>query len=337
MTTYCPLMFNQLMVDFNGRVSPCCDYKIDASISDYDANIAQARAEMLAGTKTAGCQRCWNDEAQGIESLRISSARAWQNLEGYKLLDIRINNNCNLACTMCNSHASSLWTKLTKEGQLSRISKQDQQLLLDMCGDIIKVSVQGGEPFYGNDFINFIEAMPNKANIELEIFTNLVTAKPNVIARWKEQFKHVMIIASVDGTEEVFEDIRWPAKWSKLERRMAQLYPMLGSALSFNFTVQNINVMNIKRFTDWRNSKYPLSSIQFAILEYPQPLHFAVLSDSDRHVAIATMLAAKGHPHEQARLRELVKQLVPADKSELLQKKAEYLRWVHKLRTNTSS
>lgn len=335
MSTYCPLMFNQLMVDFKGLVSPCCNYNLDAPISEYENRIASAREEMLAGVKVAGCKRCWDDEAQGLESLRQVSVKAWQNLNGYQLLDIRINNSCNLACTMCNSHASSLWAKLSKDGKLHRISKQDQQLLLEMCSDMVKVSVQGGEPFYGNDFIQFIDAMPNKSNIELEIFTNLVTAKPNVIARWKQEFKHVMIIASVDGTEEVFEDIRWPAKWSKLERRMSQLYPMLGQALSFNFTVQNLNILNIKRFVDWRNSRYPKSPINFSVLEYPRSLHFTVLNEGERQLAIGTLLATKGTPTENARLKELLQLLAPADQSVMLRQKQAYLRWVRDIRTSS--
>lgn len=328
-------MFNQLMVDFKGLVSPCCNYNLYAPIAEYETQIATAREEMLAGVKVAGCHRCWDDEAKGIESLREVSVKAWKDLKGHQLLDIRINNSCNLACTMCNSHASSLWGKLAKDGKLHRISKQDQQLLLEMCNDMVKVSVQGGEPFYGNDFIHFIEAIPNKNNIELEIFTNLVTAKPSVIARWKQQFKHVMIIASVDGTDEVFENIRWPAKWPKAERKMSQLYPILGEALSFNFTVQNINVLNIKHFVDWRNSNYPKSPINFSVLEHPKSLHFTVLNEGERQLAIGTLLATKGTVAERTRLNELLALLVPADKTDLLRQKQAYLRWVRDIRTSS--
>lgn len=329
-------MFHQLMVDFKGLVSPCCNYQLDVPIADYDAAIEDARNEMLAGHKVAGCKRCWDDEEQGLESLRQASVKAWHNLNGYQLLDIRINNNCNLACTMCNGHASSLWTKLTKDGEMHHISKADQQLLLDMCNDMTKISVQGGEPFYGTEFIKFIDAMPNKENIELEIFTNLVTAKPSVVSRWKEQFKHVMLIASVDGYGNVFEEIRWPAKWSKLERKMSLLYPILGEALSFNFTVQNINLLDIKRFIDWRNSNYPKSVINFSVLEQPAPLHFTVLNEGERQIANATLLAAKCYPAEKDRLNELVNLIKqPTDKSDLLRQKAAYLRWVKQLRTSS--
>lgn len=239
--------------------------------------------------KIEPCRRCWEDEKNGFFSLRQSSLEDFKNYklhQGLMMLDLRLSNNCNLACSMCGSHASSLWAKLQGKHDLRTLSSALKQSLLGDCKDLIRLSVQGGEPFYGDDFIDFIDSIPNKSSIQLEIFTNTVTANIDMIERWSREFNHVMIISSVDGIGDTFEFIRWPAQWHKFEKKIVALSKISKLGLSFAFTVQNINILNIADFISWRDATVPACPITFNVLELPAHFHFTVLDAHKKQQAL---------------------------------------------------
>ena len=286
--TYCPLVYHQLTVDFKNRADPCCQAELKTTLNNYQTAIQEIKSAIEANERHTACQQCWKDEDLKLESLRQSSILGYQNVSptaGIVSMDLRVTNKCNLACSMCNENASSLWGRMKGKDTIRNIDTSEYDQIIAMSGNIKKLSIQGGEPFYGDDFINLVNAMPNKKNIALEIFTNVVTAPPDLIKQWQEQYKSILIIASVDGVEEVFEDIRWPASWSKLNRKLDVLYSFLGRAVIFNYTLQNSNLLCVKRFVDWRNEKYPESLINFSPLSYPRPLEFTNVDEATKQAA----------------------------------------------------
>ena len=335
--TYCPLIDHQIMIDYYGETSPCCHVMLAKSLDEFPEKIAALRKEMASGKRMKVCKRCWQDEDNGLESLRNVSLDLYKNQpidQRLLSLDIRINNTCNLACTMCNSQASSLWAKLEGTDSESSINDAALDQLISQSASLIKISMQGGEVFYGTAFADFLERLSNKSQITLEFFTNAISIDVGLIKKWQSEFKYVMMIASVDGTEEVFEEIRWPAKWNNLQRKLDKVYPLLSAALRFHYTLQNSNLLCIKRFVDWRNERYPKSGITFSELHWPEPLKFTNVNDVDRKLGIELIEQINSSfDYERARLRGLKNLLENSKTNDVtLAEKEVYLTKVNHLR-----
>jgi hypothetical protein len=287
--TYCPFIDHQVMIDYQGKASACCQFEATCDYKDYDEMMKPHRAAIKRGEKISPCRRCWDDESKGFPSLRqsaITNFKRYTKHENLMMLDLRINNNCNLACTMCGDHASSLWNKLLNSNKITQIDELLKDKLIANSHNLVKLSIQGGEPFYGDEFINFIERLPNKSNMELELFSNTVTADVDILSKWIREFKQVSFISSVDGIEDTFESIRWPASWDKFERKVKMLYKIKGLGLNFNFTLQNLNILNIGEFIKWRNNTVPKWSTTISILEWPAYFHFTVLTEKEKEQAL---------------------------------------------------
>lgn len=326
-----------MMIDYQGKVSACCQFEETSTYDNYDQMMEPYRAAMTKGEKIKPCRRCWDDESKGFPSLRqsaITDFKRYSNQNGLMILDIRINNNCNLACTMCSDHASSLWSKLTNSNNITQLGQSLQDELISNSHNLIKLSIQGGEPFYGNDFINFVERLPNKYNMQLEIFSNTITADVNVLKKWVKEFQQVSFISSVDGIQDTFESIRWPAPWEKFERKIKMLYEIEGLGLSFNFTLQNLNILNIGKFIAWRNLTVPKCKTTISILEWPIHFHFTVLTEKEKEEALHIINNIKDvYTFEMDILKTVAQQLQTSTSNEkLLEVKSQQLENIKILR-----
>lgn len=337
--TYCPFIDHQIMIDFEGKASACCQFEAYSLLKDYPAFIENYKQQMMAGEKIKPCRRCWEDEEKGFPSLRQSALtdfKRYSKHEGLMILDLRLTNNCNLACTMCSEHSSTLWAKLKKKNNQYLLDKDLQQELIANSANLVKLSIQGGEPFYGDDFTDFVELLPNKSNIQLEIFSNTITADIKMLKKWVTEFKQVSFISSVDGVEDVFEDIRWPAKWDRYQRKIFELYKIKQLGLSFNYTLQNLNILNIDKFISWRNHNAPRCGITISILEWPKHFQFTVLTEEENKQALELIKNITNvRSYEQTILDTIVKQLSTNKPNvELLEMKNKSLDNIKKMREN---
>jgi uncharacterized Fe-S cluster-containing radical SAM superfamily protein len=335
--TYCPLIYHQMMIDYAGNVSACCQFEASTTYDNYNEMMKSYRAAIANGEKIKPCRRCWDDESKGFPSLRqsaITDFKRYSNPDGLMILDIRINNNCNLACTMCSDHASSLWSKLTNSNNTTQLDQSLQNELIANSKNLIKLSIQGGEPFYGDEFINFVERLPNKSNMQLEIFSNTITADIDILKKWVKEFQQVSFISSVDGIENTFESIRWPASWDKFERKIKMLYKVKGLGLSFNFTLQNLNILNIGEFIVWRNKTVPKCKTTISVLEWPTHFHFTVLTKEEKEQALKIIENIKSvYAFEMDILKTVAQQLQTSTLNEkLLQVKNQQLEHIKTLR-----
>jgi MoaA/NifB/PqqE/SkfB family radical SAM enzyme len=114
---------------------------------------------------------------------------------------------------MCASFNSTLWAKIEKKDETHEIGETNLEYIYSLADNVTKLSIQGGESFYGPEFVDFVDNFPNKENLILDVFTNTITADMKAIKRWYDECKTLLIYASIDGVEEVFEYIRWPGKW----------------------------------------------------------------------------------------------------------------------------
>ena len=141
--TFCIYPWDHLATLTNGDIIPCCVAENDNQLSLHNMTFQEAwnsptmkeiRKKMMAGETVQACQRCFAEEASGIDSHRVRSNRYMVNITGpfeqllantsadghysgpIRSVDLRLSNVCNLMCIMCRPHESSKWA-----GELAKV------------------------------------------------------------------------------------------------------------------------------------------------------------------------------------------------------------------------
>ena len=281
-----------------GKVMPCCHFGEHIPIDNYEEITTQYAERLEQGEKIAQCQGCWKTEERGLVSVRQSAVdnyqRNYASSPGINSMDIRLHNKCNMACNMCGSYNSTLWAKIEGKDETHEIGNTNLEYIYSLAGNVTKLSIQGGESFYGSEFIDFVDNFPNKENLILDFFTNVITMDINVVKRWHNECKKLLINASIDGTNSVFEEIRWPGKWAKAERKAIQAYNIIGRDFRHFFAIQAVNLKSIVDFLNWRNDSTPASEIIFNLVEGPKELSIDASTQAEREYFINAFDNYKG-------------------------------------------
>ena len=187
------------------------------------------------------------------EYVTIDTAHLYTNEDGSVTskvvnLDLRFGNLCNQKCIMCSPQHSNQWyddwvaissdTPIYQKGKYKTFPLiQDDRGKIVMDGlqpwwetenwwkkfdeiakDLRHIYFTGGEPLIVPAMQECLDRLVNAGyskNIELRYDTNLSVINSKVIDRWKH-FKNVILCISIDDTEERYELIRFPGKYSKL-------------------------------------------------------------------------------------------------------------------------
>lgn len=291
---YCPLIYNQVLVNHNGTLRHCCHYK--QSFSSLDKLIADKKlsiSKINNNQKVDACAVCYQRESKKQPSLRqveiaIEKGNIYESINIQKF-DVRLHNKCNLACSMCNTNDSSLWAKMLNESQYFNLDDSAIDKIFSKDTDLKKLSFQGGEPFYGKDFISFINKLENKQKIFLEIFTNGLLIKKDDIIKWSKQFGKLQIVISVDGTEETYDYIRWPASWKKFTQKSIELYSHISNQITFAFVLQNINAKNLYDFLIWKNKNCPDARFMLTIIDDPKCFRSEIIHKNRKQETIEAL------------------------------------------------
>jgi len=285
--TFCPLMRHQLTINQMGKVMPCCHFGEHIPIEKYEQTTKEFAEKLEAGERIPQCQGCWQTEDKGLVSVRQSAVdnyeRNYSNSPGINAMDIRLHNKCNMACNMCASFNSTLWAKIENKSETHEIGDTNLQYIYSLADNVTKLSIQGGESFYGPEFVEFVDNFPNKENLILDVFTNTITADMKAIERWNEECKTLLINASIDGVEDVFEYIRWPGKWSKAKRNLLKIYEIVGPNMRYFYAVQARNLCSIIPILNFRNNNTPKSEIIFNLVEGPRELAVEASTEEERN------------------------------------------------------
>lgn len=142
---FCIYPFTHLQLDPDGRVRPCCKYKLgdpnwqqnvpkmpETNIDDLwnQPELQELRSSFLRNEKPSGCKACWDEEKAGMKSMRTMFNQAGKEYpdttffqfvprQTPKSLDLKLSNLCNLKCRICNGFLSSQWIKEQKDLNIS--------------------------------------------------------------------------------------------------------------------------------------------------------------------------------------------------------------------------
>jgi pyruvate-formate lyase-activating enzyme len=213
---------------FNGKSSSCHRIKqVFVPLDDFDnfhntPEVINDRALMLNGEwpQGRGCEYCKEiEDAGGMSDRLLHNKDLDLTPENFsptdptikvqpKILELYLNNTCDLSCVYCiPNYSSKINEELKKFGSMpvvihhyqTRTPNHDKYLeklidWLDQHGKNLKrLSLQGGEPFLQKEFDVLMDWLETKRfpNLELSFNTNL-NEKPGILDSYVERYKKML-------------------------------------------------------------------------------------------------------------------------------------------------
>jgi MoaA/NifB/PqqE/SkfB family radical SAM enzyme len=154
-------------------------------------------------------------------------------------------------------YSSSVAAEQKKLGWITKIHNFDEtDLILDSLNTLPNlqyIHIAGGEFFYSKHCLKILEAI-KQANVpNVEFITNGTICDDKHITILKT-FKNLSLRFSIDGIDNYYEFIRYPAKWDKVKTNILNYKNQLPNAhLEVVTVVQPLNIFNILDWTQWAN------------------------------------------------------------------------------------
>lgn len=257
----------------------------------HSNELNQLRQEFIQGQRPRACSRCWAEEDAGKISLRQRQYEYFPDdyekfirsglwLQGPKTAVFKVSNVCNLACRSCagwdsNTFASEgqyyqdqYQTTMQVFGQIKQHNRfiplaapkhVDFSQYLTIADNLEKIDFYGGEPFLNVSQLELLEHLIQRGlskRITLYYSTNCTNYPTDRLKRAWNHFRRVEIAVSIDGTQQEFEYLRWPAKWDHMLEVLSHI-KSLDSQLDCEVFVMGavtfsiMNAWNVDQMTAW--------------------------------------------------------------------------------------
>jgi organic radical activating enzyme len=264
----CRALDNQVHVTIDGYYKPCCAFNEHSTafpITQYTAEEflqSDYMNSIRSSMETAwhpGCVACELNEQSKSQSVRQMYNFLCRKADGVELLDLNLNNDCNLSCRMCSSLNSSKWAELLNEPLKN---KNSFKAIIKNLKNIKHIKYQGGEPFITKEITEVLEHIA-KHNCEFSFSTNC-TVFPQKYLDLLSQAKFLYATFSIDGIGTINDYIRHGKDWNIIETVFEKwmTWLELNNVKSFkniNTVVQAYNfhdLENIKLFADRHKVKW---------------------------------------------------------------------------------
>lgn len=286
--------------------NPCClfskTYKAN-NIADYanGTELAELKQRILTGERVKECNYCWLQEDQGYISKRQRDNQTYQKVFLHKFKNrelepsasfneyyIRLGNHCNLRCTTCSEEFSTGWISEYKKfgvqrGKTVLLDPTDPvwQHIKDNSRSVAVIQFIGGEPFMMStneqcDLLKYLVESGDASHIRLKYISNLTRLPDEQIPYWSK-FKAVEMNVSMDGIGDRFEYLRFPAKWSDIDKNLKFYKDLQASAvpqleLTIMHTLSLFNIGYVKEMLDYADLQN--LPIFLNLLEFPKHYNF---------------------------------------------------------------
>ena len=307
--TMCALPWIHKYVNPQGLVMPCCvgneDYPIGninyQSLDDISTN--PIRDQMLKGERPDACSYCWQQEDNGIDSIRQSANKTHKPEQNFVLkhVDIRLSNKCNLMCRMCSGKFSNRiaqeeeklygFTKYKNETLSPELIKIQLDYIKKNINTVESVYFAGGEPLINEVHYRILDLLieNKKTNIKISYNTNfsiLKYKKYNLMDLWSH-FDDITIGASIDLIGDQSDYVRHGAEYSTLENN----YKIVKDVPNIKFKITSVlHLMNIYNLPElqkrWLQLGIDCANISFNILSTPLEQCITVLPDHYKNIAL---------------------------------------------------
>ena len=255
----------------------------DTDIKQYWASdeIKQLQNDLLESKFISRCSKCYDREKTIGKSMRTESLKDYKFFDQryYKKLvehhgyldktfpsrvEIHLGNLCNLKCLTCKPEDSSAFLTENHVLKISNHRQADYQLddktiyrnfelVLNHKVDIL--DLRGGESMLVPIVKTLLSQLPDTHNINtLRIQTNGTILDD----AWKKIFKKfpkVEIMLSIDAYGTGNEYIRYPSKWSTIERNADYFLSIPDVKIYLNCTISNLNFLLLDHLINWAHTK----------------------------------------------------------------------------------
>lgn len=280
MSEFCKFLSNGLVYNNDNTVftvSPCCYYSdtFDLDInSDTTNQIEKYRKLWLTQDVERTCKVCIDMETSNIYSYRQASFDITFSSDAIEMLTVAVNKQCNLACPTCGPLLSSFWYQENVRNKVEQPKKihqlhqseqtdQDIKKFIDMLAqqDLTKlqyIKFGGGEPLMSDVHLEILKLIPSPQNVTVH-YTSNFTIVPNnkIFEQWKK-FKLIKWLASLDGIDNQFDLLRWPAKWSRIQQNVSTAIEIVPHNVMFGVehTLNPLNIFYYDLFELWFNHSF---------------------------------------------------------------------------------
>lgn len=303
---FCPAPLNNLRIENDSSANvvfkPCCLYQVHQPIPTLEqylhgSEMQTFRSKMLNNESDTSCFRCTVPESMGLTSIRQSFLNKSLTATQTKItsLEIFFGNTCNLGCAMCSSNFSSFAAEERFQSgiMLKRVPTVDNiQTALDTMEhlpDLKSITFIGGEFFLVKRNIEILDKIIER-KVKCVITTNASVLTEPLLQKL-QQINDLEIGISVDGTESVYEFMRYPANWATLNTNIDILRTQLSWAdYCVRFVAQPLNVQNLHELFDWANKK--MIATQHQVLVSPEYLTWKILTSQEKQ-NIVDLLSTK--------------------------------------------
>lgn len=268
------------------------------------------RREMLRGEFPSACEKCYhleklgdvskrvyaNDEstAEEMEFFRKHTLPDGEYTQGPMALDIRVANLCNLKCVTCGTGNSSKWFEdkrmIAKYENLSGRKEGKPEVFQwnDSVGELAKfvaensesiqeIRFSGGEPLMSKGHYQILDTLIEKEMFDIRLFytSNLLLLNETILKRWRK-FNDIQINISMDGVDDQFNYIRYPANWEELEKKLRLLLEntdRMKLRVQMQWTASNLSLYYLPE--TYRRFKERFADVPFGFgchVEYPRHL-----------------------------------------------------------------
>jgi MoaA/NifB/PqqE/SkfB family radical SAM enzyme len=242
---------------------------------------------MLEGKPVEGCQSCYQDESNGLISMRQESLERMiptkNEIVPIEKLEVSFSNLCNLACVHCSSFFSTKWyTEDVKAGRVEKSGALSNDFNFDKwnLSNISEIKIIGGEPFMEQEkFIKFLQNI-DLSKIALQICTN-GTLLPNAeLKALIEKCATVYLCVSMDGLEYTNDWYRWPSKFNTVVDNMNTYNEWWGTNTKImpivHHVVNIINIFELVDFVGYMKKSFPNWFVEWDWIRWP---HWQQLSN----------------------------------------------------------
>lgn len=290
---YCSYKFKYLKIDLVSNKTLNChaakSHAIDfdwvgknpGQLFNTDTNVSERHMMLLNQRNTSCEQNCWPLEDKGAVSPRL-----WQNGQTKthtdvhaqpEILEIKLNDDCNLSCSYCCKDFSSAWRReLVEHGDYSvntgderfqlttydkimmKVSQREvkntskfQTLMSEIKSfshNLKEIVVTGGEPLLDNQLFDVLDAVSATSAV-INIYTGLgvdLQRFQRMVNKIK-QTPNAMISISAECTDKFYEFNRYGSTWHDFLNRV-EIIKSSGIDFRFSTAITNLTIFDLPTF-----------------------------------------------------------------------------------------
>lgn len=260
----CRLLSNgyKFNIDWDSSISyrPCCHFTKSQKLAAPAIEHQEFRQQLNAinSYESETCNNCNFQEKSKLRKTFRNYSFNWVPDDAEpgdaSYLEIQTDNTCNGGCIICGPWHSSYWQSELKQFSIKPATDPIDRILsfIDIQ-KTRKILFLGGETFLTDSDTKVLSMIDHPELVDINYTTNgSIYPSDRRIKLWS-QLKSVWINFSIDGIGDRFDYIRYPLKWSQVEKNIVRMLNELPENVRFksNHTVNMLNLYYYDEFKEW--------------------------------------------------------------------------------------